>query len=252
MSALERHTRSQAYAMARTWLSAARGCVMLARAARKRADRTDTLLALVASLVYAAEWRAAARAALVALAVLCGCARPVTVPATTPLEPLHWRADAYPIELRVSSAMDRCQLASVVAAVTWLEARAARDLFAPLAVPPTDPAVLGLMVEGVMSIAPAAGLSTPRTVGETRRPVYEGTRVIHSATIDVTGCSPWVVAHELGHALGLDHVDNDAQRLMFPIALGGWELSDREVAQLGGVVVLQALARAKVSPTTTD
>ena len=165
---------------------------------------------------------------------LCAC---TPQPPTTPVEPLHWRSGAYPIELRVSSALDSCEAASVLAAVTWLEARTDRDLFAPITVPPTDPAVIGLAVEGVISIAPAERLSTPRTAGETRRPVYVGTRVIHSATIDVSVCSPGVVAHELGHGLGLDHVD-DADRLMFPVILGGWGLSDGELAQMGGARVV--------------
>lgn len=159
--------------------------------------------------------------------LLTSCARP----APAPVEPMHWQQDAYPIELRVSSSLDACQAASVVAAVSWLESRTGRDLFEPHTVGPHDLAVLGLWVEGVVSIAPTPALARPGRVGEAMRTLYPHTRTLHSVTIEVVGCSPWVIAHELGHSLGLDHVA-DSGALMFPVALGGWQLSDDEIARL--------------------
>lgn len=165
------------------------------------------------------------------LLLLSACA---PTPLAVPPEPKRWAMGSYPIELRVSSALDSCQAASVSAGVAWLESRTGRDLFTPVTVPPTDPAILGIPVEGVVSIAPATALSLPETVGETQLRLYTGTSLIHSASLEIVNCSPGVVAHELLHALGLDH-SSDPDGLMFAIARGGWRLSESELSAISAI-----------------
>ena len=158
-------------------------------------------------VVLAALW-----AILVALALCChGCfADPPAVRKPPTMQP--WPAGSYPIELRLSTALDDCQRASVVAASAWWEARVGMSLFDVRIVGPDDPAALGIPVRRVIGVVPADALSTPQTVGEAEAWIRSGDLV--SVTVRLVGCSPRVASHEIGHALRAEHgTTSDADSL---------------------------------------
>ncbi len=138
-----------------------------------------------------------------------------------------------PIELRVSAALDSECRDTVISAVTWLEREAGRDLFIPVVVPPDDAAVQGYPTPGVVGVTTEAALLPRNTLGQATRflrrrtPFYVG-----AAFVEVRVCSAWVLAHELGHAVGLDH-NPSARGVMHAAAEGGWELSAEDRYRLG-------------------
>lgn len=66
-------------------------------------------------------------------------------------------------------------------------------------------------------------------------PSREGAHILGFAAV-TEGCrravfaelDPQVIAHELGHALGLDHTPSDQTNLMFPTDAGGIELTPEQ------------------------
>lgn len=163
------------------------------------------------------------------LALLCACAPPPARPTTV----RPWPPGSYPLDLRLSLALDACQRSAVHAAAEWWETLAGADLFAPRDVSELDPAVLGIPGHRVVSVAPAEALSRPATVGEAR-PWRSGlTHELIAVEVFLVGCSPRVAAHELGHALGLPHSD-DPLALMAPVHnVDSWAVSLDELRLVG-------------------
>lgn len=100
--------------------------------------------------------------------------------------------------------------------------------------PLTTAALNGTAQPGVIAILPGSLAMRPgqRAHGETRHAVTVGGD-IYGAEVTLASCDVQVVAHELGHALGLVHVPARGNLMHAELGLGGWELSGEQVAWVG-------------------
>jgi hypothetical protein len=176
-------------------------------------------------------------AVLAASLLASGCAGYLRPPAAPPRS---W--DELPVGLAISSELDRCQIDTVLAAVALLESRVGRGrLFEVRVVGPDHLAVNGL--PGWHTVGVSAGpLGDPETLDEAHIHIDPSDGRIHSVDVRLGPCSLRAYAHELGHALGLDHASLEGNLMGREHDPGAMELTDAQVeAVLVGTVTRLAL-----------
>jgi hypothetical protein len=145
------------------------------------------------------------------LASLVGCAVPVLA------TPRHWADLDRPVKVLVSQDMTPVCHEATEEALSWWEEQV--DYLEVEWVPGYDPAVIGVPHVGEIGIN--HGALSPGIGGLTQWDTYGHTGYMVSASVTIADCKPLIVAHEIGHALGLDHnVDHDANG---PNRPGWWQ-----------------------------
>lgn len=158
--------------------------------------------------------------------LFAGCAHAPDLP-YTPRPTGQWSPAAYPIDLRLSPLLTRCQRAGIRAAAEWHEVQAGQRLFYVSDAAADDVAILGMPGYRQVAVVPGA-MSRPGWLDETY--VALTGAYLHSAVITVQGCSVQAFAHELGHALGLAHREQPGALMQYVHDPDGWDLAPGELA----------------------
>lgn len=167
---------------------------------------------------------------VLSMGVALGCA-------DDPSEPVPSRRFVgRPVRVVQSDAFsERCQ-AAAREAVAYLRMQ---QVSMTLEVQPAGASIFfGVVQGGTVALVPAKLSDNVRA--ETRLARTVGGE-IYAAEVSLALCDALTVAHELGHALGLVHVDLRENLMAYAIVLGGWSLTDLQRAWIANGNVATAL-----------
>lgn len=166
------------------------------------------------------------RLCALALVLLCACAE------DPPPEPTA-RFTPRPAHVQASSLLpDECLLALADAVAFWRGMDVAMSL---AVVDPGATSQLGIAVIGVIAVLPGKLATWPKLVhGETSYFHSIGGDIL-AAEIVPASCNTRVVAHEIGHALGLVDVEAPWNLMHSELSLGGWLLTEDQRAWVDDV-----------------
>lgn len=165
-------------------------------------------------------------------------------PEPTPPEPipemtLRWQVGVLPVDVLASSNLSGCQFNAIEVGAEQWENEVGAELFHIAPVSADHDAFDGAAPEGTIA-AESASLKPP-TVGLATI-WHSPDRIIRSVRVQLdeeNGCDlvDRVAAHELGHALGLEHAAHPDCLLYMSVVEGPWRIHDYEIewirAQLG-------------------
>lgn len=137
---------------------------------------------------------------------------------TTTEQYARWLPTQRPIELRLDAAMDDVCVEAVDVALDYWRDNGV-DYLAP-----TSGTVDGSREFGLVTVEQAE--LSPGEVGYTNRARLADMMLYARVRLD--SCDPLTVAHELGHAIGLNHNPRSGTVMYFAIGSSGWELDDDE------------------------
>ena len=148
--------------------------------------------------------------------------------APAPWGPHHWNESARPVHVLVSDGLDaQCRAAVDEGLAFWMEQGV--GYLSVEHVGPGHPAVNGLPRYREIGIGPGP-LSDGAVAQTFRQFSSQGVYAADITLLTPEGCTSQTVAHELGHALGLDDLYEVSliDRLMFWATAGGWKVSAEE------------------------
>jgi len=165
------------------------------------------------------------------LLVLLGCADDV------PLEPLPTRRFlSRPVRVVQSEAFPEPCRRAAEEAVAYLRTQ---HVSMTLELRPEgSPVFFGVVQGGTVVLVPA--LLSDNLRAETRLARTIGGDIF-AAEVSLALCDALTVAHELGHALGLVHVDLHGNLMTLAISIGGWSLTEAQRAWIGDGDIATAL-----------
>lgn len=158
--------------------------------------------------------------------LLCACAA-VPVARMDPLP--RSRFSSRPMHVVASTSLAPECRAAVYAAAAWfaqmgasIDVTWANDTNTSIAVEP-----------GTGQVSVHRGIpSTPTAAAETYVWRTVGGAIERAEVVVGPVCSPWVMSHELGHAMGLEHHPSREALMYFSLEFGRWGLTPTELAHV--------------------
>lgn len=142
-------------------------------------------------------------------------------------EPLTQKFIVRPIEVAISNEFDSDCVESIEGSIQWFREMGIQVF--SISADPTAPYFNGEARPGIIAIMPGHLSSTPsqKVHGETRRSLTIN-EDIQAAEVIMATCDQLAITHELGHALGLEHVNQNGNLMSPELPQAGYSLNEEQ------------------------